>query len=70
MGKRIQSAKKKSERSKEVHMSIKRSKDSIHIPEKGLKFRSEHSNTRGILNFTAKEIKFIIRYIVIRGDWL
>lgn len=28
--------KKKSERSKEVHMSIKRSKDSIHIPEKGL----------------------------------
>ena len=56
VGKRIQSAKKKSERSKEVHMSIKRSKDSIHIPEKGLKFRSEHSNTRGILNFTAKEI--------------
>ena len=36
VGKRIQSAKKKSEWSKEVHMSIKRSKDSIHIPEKGL----------------------------------
>ena len=34
VGKRIQSAKKKSERSKEVHMSIKRSKDSIRIPGK------------------------------------
>ena len=36
-GKRIQSAKKqkkKSERSKEVHSSIKRSKESIHIPGK------------------------------------
>ena len=47
----------KSERSEKLHSSIKRTKVCSY-QEKQLVY-SEHSNTRGILNFRAKGIKYL-----------
>ena len=48
---------KKAKKAKKLHISIKRTKVWLY-QEKWLKFRIEQSNTRGILNFRAKGIKY------------
>lgn len=50
---------KKSKRSEKVQSSTKRSKVYIY-QEKWLHFRSENSNTWGVLSFRAKGIKFFL----------